>query len=166
MTSLRPFLLTAVLQELSENTSVPRGRTFSISRVRPHTIVSFYHFLITFTWSSLLYLCQIAYYLPYDACWFHPSFHSYTLSTQDFTLNEIVAIHNEYLKVLITTGKHTESPNIEQSTVAFHKQQSSTTSTATPSLSVSPSTRQHPQHFQQHQHQHQLYNLIPQFIST
>ena len=41
------------------------------------------------------------------------------------------------------------------------QQQSSTTSASTPSSSVSPSTRQHPQHFPQNQHQHQLYNLLP-----
>ena len=41
------------------------------------------------------------------------------------------------------------------------QQQSSTTSTSTPSSSVSPSTRQHPQHFQ-HQNQYQLYNILPQ----
>ena len=44
---------------------------------------------------------------------------------------------------------------------SYAQQQSSTTSTSTPSSSVSPSTRYCPQDFQQHRHQHQLYNFLP-----
>ena len=53
----------------------------------------------------------------------------------------------------IGSGSYAQQEQQEQ------QQQSSTTSTSTPSSSVSPSTRQHPQHFQQHQHQ--PYNLLP-----